>query len=97
MSLHIGRKLSKEEQVDHINENKSDDRLENLQVLTRKQNNSKHVKSTGKTAKWRYLLCPVCGSCFSRRSHRIDGKIKQGKVPCCSRQCGGKYSRKNKS
>lgn len=40
MQEYIGRELTQEETVDHINRDKTDDRLENLQILTR----SEHAK-----------------------------------------------------
>lgn len=41
MEQHLGRELLPEEQVDHINEDFTDDRIENLQLLSRAENNRK--------------------------------------------------------
>lgn len=38
MSVHLGRLLSKEEQVDHINNDPTDDRIENFQLLSQLEN-----------------------------------------------------------
>lgn len=38
MSTKLGRYLEKDEEVDHINNNKIDDRISNLQVLTKSEN-----------------------------------------------------------
>lgn len=44
MENYLGRKLTKNEIVHHINENKSDNRIENLQVMTRSEHMSLHKK-----------------------------------------------------
>lgn len=92
MSVHLGRLLRKDEQVDHIDGDKSNDQLSNLQILNQKQNLKKQCIELGKSAKWRTLKCPNCGIEFKRRAHRVDFKIQQGVKPCCSRKCGGQYS-----
>jgi hypothetical protein len=42
MEQHLGRKLTTNEVVHHINENKLDNRLENLQLMTRAQHMKHH-------------------------------------------------------
>jgi len=43
MEQHLGRRLLDNETVDHINEDFTDDRLENLQLLTRGENAAKSM------------------------------------------------------
>lgn len=92
LSRKIGRWLSCKEQVDHIDEDKTNDKVSNLQILTGKKNSRKHVKQTGKTEKRIKLKCPQCRIKFKRRKHLVQFKLDQGKKPCCSRKCGGQYS-----
>lgn len=44
MENHIGRYLAKDEVVHHINKNRSDNRLENLQLMTFKEHAGLHMK-----------------------------------------------------
>ena len=44
MSVAKGRRLDKTEQVDHIDEDKSNDTIENLQILTQKENIAKNKR-----------------------------------------------------
>lgn len=44
MEAHIGRKLTDDEVVHHINGDKTDNRLENLQLMTRGEHSTMHNK-----------------------------------------------------
>lgn len=84
MCLHLGRMLNPNlETVDHINNDKSDDRLNNLQLLTRLENTQKSAK--GRTMVT--LVCPKCGKEFTRE-RRLTHLIKGGRPSHCSRRCG---------
>jgi hypothetical protein len=86
MTEHLGRFLHKHlETVDHINGDKLDDSLDNLQLLTRGDNARKsHLGSRTLVV----LICPICGVQFSRRQGQTH-LIKGGRPTCCSRRCGG--------
>lgn len=92
MSCHIGRYLEKDEHVDHIDNDKMNDVLENYQILSRIENNRKNRCRT-----FISLICPICGEEFSKEKRQLSSKIKQGKKPTCSRRCGGKVSHLNNS
>ena len=87
MEQHLGRELESWEQVDHINDDFTDDRIENLQILTQQQNNAKSAAF----AEMLSFECPVCGTEFLRSAgdYRYH-QVKKGKAgPYCSKSCTG--------
>lgn len=67
--------------VDHINGDKTDDRLENLQVISGTYNRQKdHVHK-----EMIELECPVCNRKFLFKKPNLNSHPN----PCCSRRCGG--------
>lgn len=89
MSVHLARKLDPIlEQVDHINDNSLDDRIENFQLLTRTQNLLKNLKAANLVQ----LTCPICFTDFKRKSgatHLVPSRSNKT-FTCCSRECGTK-------
>jgi len=94
MSTHLGRYLNKEEHVDHIDNDKNNNSLSNLQVLSLKENNIKTFKKPDVE-----LTCPVCHNNFTRTVSQLRGKKDRMKdnVIACSRMCGGKLSHVTKN
>lgn len=77
MSIHLKRFLDvKKEHVDHIDGNKLNDDITNLQILTPKENNIKAVKELGLTSKKIKLKCPVCEVIFCRNPNNVNTKLK---------------------
>ena len=71
-------------EVDHINNNKLDDRIENLQLLTKLENIQKsHIQK-----EYILLECPICHNFFLYEKRNLSTHPN----PCCSRRCGGKQS-----
>lgn len=95
MSVNLKRFLNRDEHVDHIDNDKLNDNITNLQILSPKENNIKKNKNLGIfKANDITLICPVCEESFTRPSRNIKHKMSKGKTPTCSRVCGGKHSHK---
>lgn len=82
MSVFLGRELTKEETVDHIDEDKTNDSLENLRILSRLDNQKSYVEN-------RRVIktCPVCAKKFSiGKKSRLEASFNT-----CSNSCKYTY------
>ena len=87
MAVYLKRYLRPEEHIDHIDNDKTNDNLNNLQILSLHENNIKTHKKPDIC-----LVCPVCKKPFTRSCTQLRGKkhlINTG-ILCCSRSCGAK-------
>ena len=82
MEKHIGRKLTNEEEVHHINKNPLDNRIENLQLLTRTEHIELHKKE--KQLYSDSKICVECGNTY------IPNRRKRLRQKCCSKICAQK-------
>lgn len=85
----IGRELLPEETVDHIDEDFTNDDLDNLQILSLAENARKAMLK--RPAEYSSHICPECKTPFTKRAYQVKRTIKKGKSgPFCSRSCAGK-------
>lgn len=88
MENHLGRLLTKNELVHHINHNPLDNRIKNLKVVSYKEHRSYH----GKKATIVDLICGYCHNPFKRAYRQIVSKIKKGqKIFFCSKKCADNH------
>lgn len=73
--------VDKEYHIDHINGDKMDDRIENLQKISGRYNRVKDKNPREMII----LKCPVCGNEFIFPKRNLSTHPN----PCCSRKCGG--------
>lgn len=93
MEQYLGRLLKSDETVDHVDGDFTNNNLDNLQVLSRKE----HCKLDAKRNKEQWFLCGVCGKKFPLSGKRLSDayqnrKNSNKKGPFCSRRCAGKAS-----
>jgi hypothetical protein len=81
MSVHLGRVLTEDEHVDHKNDDKLDDRIDNYQILTPAQNLEKYNRSHPK--KVVDVRCFWCGTTFQMDKRNVPFRPNA----CCSRKC----------
>jgi hypothetical protein len=90
VETHLGRKLLDSEEVNHLNGNVGDDRLDNFEIIDgtihRKLHNTKYFD--------KLAICKQCNINFTltadiQRS-RIQNATESG--PFCSRECAGRWS-----
>lgn len=98
MSVKVGRYLNADEHVDHVDDDKSNDDISNLQILTPKENNRKECLRRGASQAMVRIRCPECESIFEKRRGLTQlVKCYRGKVTCCSRKCSSELRKKKMS
>lgn len=90
--------------VHHIDENKHNNNINNLQKMTRFEHPKHHIPNKYQDV---YVICPQCGkeflwtarqqSAFYRNIHRTVQKNKTLSLnPFCSKRCSGLYGAKQR-
>lgn len=94
MQQHLNRDLESWEHVDHINNDRTDDRLENLQILSLVDNALKHHALFPR--KTYTFICPNCNKEATKWMSDVLHNRKRGNSgPFCSRSCAGQYTYTN--
>lgn len=94
MEIYLNRELLPEETIDHINNDFTDNRIENLQILSLSDNAKKQNQLNPR--KQITFICPNCKKEGVKWKSDVDHNRKKGKSgPYCSRKCAGQYTYKN--
>ena len=91
MSIEVGRILTSEEEVDHVDGDKTNDCLSNLEIVTREENvRRRYEKNKAKTVE---VECPECGLVFERLFKNTHlAPYRKTTMTFCSRKCSGKFN-----
>ena len=94
MSVKLKRRLTDNEEVDHINNDKTDDSIENLQILSREENLKKENLRRNIKTKIE-VNCTFCKNSFIMEARNYRYKIKINKTNFfCSKTCVHNFLRK---
>lgn len=89
---HVGRKLSSDELVHHKDEDKRNNVVDNLEIMSR----GSHLNHHRNEPIFLIKVCPVCRIEFEismRQFHNNQGKYSK-KGPFCGKRCAGRDSRR---
>lgn len=86
LSVNLCRFLLEEETVDHIDGDKTNDSIDNLQILSREDN----IRKSSKKITMVSFICDFCKKSFSLPKRQTYGKRK---TRCCSRICSASIQR----
>lgn len=85
---HLGRVLEPSEHVDHVDEDRLNDAVGNLQILT----NSENAKKSNGPPELVAFDCPVCGAATVKLARFVRNNRRQGKAgPFCGRPCARRW------
>lgn len=91
VSIREGRLLSEDEEVDHRDNDLTNDHIDNLQILSAIEHRKKTSDNRIKRRQYLSFVCPVCGESFQRDRWKLSPNTKE---PKCSRKCAFEALRK---
>ncbi len=89
MSVHMGSELASSMQVDHVDGDKTHDRLENLQILSASENSKKRKFDYMMLSKKIEIKCPGCGKLVHKDPKNTHLTKKGRTFSTCSSKCNG--------
>lgn len=89
MENNLGRLLNTNEVVHHIDGNKHNNDITNLELLNCKEHSRKHQLLHGR--KYLLLKCPYCGTLFERPANKCLNSSSK-KHAYCSKRCRSKFN-----
>lgn len=86
--LRYGKPHPKNTELHHKDRDKSNDKIWNLEVLTKSEHRSEHQEN------WIHLICEHCGNAFKEHAWRNSAREKEGrKIRFCSQKCFQEHPR----
>ena len=89
MEVYLGHKLAEDDTVDHIDRDKTNDIISNLQVIARKT----HVSLDAIRRHSLFSTCPICKAEFELTRDQLNKRSNIFAGPFCSKTCAGKYGK----
>lgn len=89
----LGRSLTDDETVDHIDGDFTNNDISNLQILTRVENSKKQfIDNPHLNKKVLIFICPICFNEFQREQRIVkrNQQKRNCKGPYCSKSCASK-------
>lgn len=91
MGVYLGYEVPEELEVDHKNNIRTDDRIENLQLLTQEENRLKQEWwISAMVVQWTIMPCSYCGGLLYITQRELNFRTNEN--ICCSVSCARKYS-----